>query len=90
VDLAAFRLHLIREASPQRESIINELAPEGITKLKEEAEGGEVNEIYWAALRFYIGRKMFSTRQRMLGLGPSVLREGYLCCVLISAPVPFV
>jgi hypothetical protein len=35
-DFAAFRLHLIREASPQRESIINELAPEGITKL----EGG--------------------------------------------------
>jgi hypothetical protein len=46
-DFAAFRLHLIREASPQRESIINELAPEGIAKLEEEAKGGEVDEIYW-------------------------------------------
>jgi hypothetical protein len=89
-DFAAFRLHLIREAPPERESIINELAPEGIAKLEEEAKGGNVDEIYCAASRFCMGRKLFSTRQGMLGLGPSILREGGLCCVLIGAPVPFV
>jgi hypothetical protein len=81
---------LIREASSQHESIINELAPEAITKLEEEAEGGEFDEIYWAASRFCMERKLFSIRQGMLGLGPSILREGGLCCVLIGAPVPFV
>jgi hypothetical protein len=57
---------LIREASPQHESFINELAPEGLTKLEEEAEGGEVDEIYWAASRFCMGRKLFSTCQECL------------------------
>jgi len=90
VDFAAFRLHLIRGAPPERESIINELAPEGIANLEEEGKGGEVDEIYWAASRFCMGRKLFSTREGMLGLGPSILREGDLCCVLIGAPVPFV
>jgi hypothetical protein len=80
---------LIREASPQCESIIIDLAPEGITKLEEEAEGGEVDEIYGAASRFCIGRKPVPIRQGMLGLAPSILREGGLCRILIGAPVPF-
>jgi hypothetical protein len=37
-----------------------------------------------------MGRKLFSTRQGMLGLGPTILREGDLCCILFGAPVPFV
>jgi hypothetical protein len=58
-DFAAFRLHLIGEASSQRESITDDLAPEGIAKLEEEVNGGEVDEIYWAASRFCMGRKLF-------------------------------
>jgi hypothetical protein len=62
--------------------------PRELQSLK--AEGGEVDEIYWAASKFCVGRKLFSIHQGMLGLGPSVLSEGDLCCILIGAPVPFI
>lgn len=58
--------------------------------LQQTAQRGNVDEIYWAASRFCTGRKLFSTRQGLLGLGPAVIREGDLCCIIFGTPVPFI
>jgi hypothetical protein len=89
-DFAAFRLHLIREATKEGKSIVAELAPEGLAALEDVAQYGNIDEIYWAASRFCMGRKLFSTGNGFLGLGPRVLKEGDVCCILFGAPVPFV
>lgn len=54
------------------------------------AATGTIDSIYWAASRFSMGRTMFCTSTGLLGLGPRVLREGDVCCVLFGASVPFV
>jgi hypothetical protein len=90
LDFAAFRLHLIREALKQGRFITDELAPEGMAALEQVAQNGDVDEIYWAASRFCMGRKLFSTQRGMLGLGPRILKKGDLCCILFGAPVPFI
>jgi hypothetical protein len=89
-DFAAFRIHLMQEAHIQDPTIINSLAPEGKPALKALAKAGSVDEIYWAATRFCMGRTLFSTQSRMIGLGPRILCKGDVCCVLFGAPVPFV
>lgn len=89
-DFAALRLYLIREATKQGRSIAGELTPEGIAALEEVAKSGDIDNIYWAASRFCMGRKLFSTQQGMLGLGPRVLKGGDVCCILFGAPVPFI
>jgi hypothetical protein len=47
-------------------------------------------DIYWTASRFCTGRKVFCTKQGVLGLGPALLGEGDLCCVMFGAQVPFI
>ncbi|KAE9378651.1 hypothetical protein N431DRAFT_146487 [Stipitochalara longipes BDJ] len=87
-EFAAFRHHMAREALKQGRSISDELFPEGMEKIRKLANGKSVDDIYWAASRFCSGRKVFCTKQGMLGLGPAVLRDGDLCCVLFGAQVP--
>ncbi|KAE8450788.1 hypothetical protein EG329_005701 [Mollisiaceae sp. DMI_Dod_QoI] len=87
---AAFRLHLTKEAYNQGRIIPLNLAPEGRSKLRETAKGEGIDGIYWAASRFCTGRKIFSTQNGLLGLGPCALKEGDLCCILFGASVPFV
>lgn len=87
---AAFRLHLIKEAYNQGRFIPMDLAPEGNTKLRKSAAGEDIDGIYWSASRFCTGRKVFSTKSGRLGLGPSGLKEGDICCVLFGASVPFI
>ncbi|KUJ13377.1 HET-domain-containing protein [Mollisia scopiformis] len=87
---AAFRLHLMKEAQNQGRSVSIDLAPEGDSSIRQASEGVEIDGIYWATSRFCAGRKLFSTREGSLGLGPSVLKEGDLCCILFGAPVPLI
>lgn len=89
-EFAAFRLHLVGEASKQGKGISDELIPEGMDVLDGLAKIRSVDDIYWAASRFCTGRKVFCTKQGALGLGPALLREGDLCCVLFAAQVPFI
>lgn len=87
-EFAALRLHLIRAAKFEK-AMVEDLAPEGTEELERAAQGGGVDEIYWAASRFCLGRKLFSTRDGLLGLGPRALLKGDLCCILFGALVPF-
>ncbi|CZR52699.1 uncharacterized protein PAC_02576 [Phialocephala subalpina] len=87
---AAFRLHLIKEAYNEGKFIPMDLAPEGRAKLRETAQGEDIDGIYWAASRFCTGRKLFSTQKGLLGLGPGILKAGDTCCILFGAPVPIV
>jgi hypothetical protein len=87
---AAFRLHLIKEAYNQGRYIPIDLSPESNSQMRETAAGEDIDGIYWSVSRFCTGRKVFSTKTGRLGLGPSVLKEGDICCVLFGAPVPFI
>lgn len=87
---AAFRLHLIKEAYVEGRFIPMNLAPEGRAKHREAANGVDIDGIYWATSRFCAGRKLFSTQNGSLGLGPGVLKKGDICCILFGAPVPFI
>ena len=89
-EFAAFRVHLVREASKQGRDKLHELLPEGMDTLESIAKKRNVDDIYWAASRFCTGRKVFCTKHGMLGLGPTILRAGDLCCILFGAHVPFI
>jgi hypothetical protein len=67
-DFAAFRLHLLQEASNQGGSARQYLAPEGMMALQQTAQCGNVDEIYWAASRFSTGRKLFFYKTEPAGL----------------------
>jgi hypothetical protein len=89
-EFAAFRVHLVKEASKQERDKLHELLPEGMDVLEPIAKKRNVDDIYWAASRFCTGRKVFCTKHGMLGLGPTILRAGDLCCILFGAHVPFI
>ncbi|KAH8769679.1 heterokaryon incompatibility protein-domain-containing protein [Hyaloscypha sp. PMI_1271] len=89
-EFAAFRLYLADEAEKKGREMSDGLFPEGKEALHRIANGKSVDEIYWAASRFCTGRKVFCTKQGTLGLGPALLREGDLCCILFGARVPFI
>ncbi|PMD37053.1 HET-domain-containing protein [Hyaloscypha variabilis F] len=90
VEYVAFRHQLAQEALKYGRSISHELIPEGMDILYRTSGGRSIDDIYWAASRFCSGRKVFCTKQGMLGLGPAVLRQGDMCCVLFGAQVPFI
>jgi hypothetical protein len=89
-DFAAFRLHLIKQSSCQGGRLESGIAPEGLTALQATGENGNVDDFLREVGCISLGRKFFSTRCGMLGLGPRILRGGDLCCVLFGAPVPFI
>jgi hypothetical protein len=89
-DFAAFRLYLADEAEKKGREMSDGLFPEGKEALRRIANGRSVDDMYWAASRFCTGRKVFCTKQGTLGLGPALLREGDLCCILFGARVPFI
>ena len=41
-------------------------------------------ELVWASRRFFI------TNQGHFGIGPEILTEGDVCCIISGAPVPFI
>lgn len=88
-DFAAFRHHLITLSSQERSIETSDLAPEGITALRDAAKGGDIG-MFLRDVRFCLNRKLFSTRNGMLGVGPPIVREGDLCCILFNARVPFI
>lgn len=66
------------------------MAPEGIATLQAASKDGNIDGFLEDAGGMTISRKLFSTQHGMLGLGPSVLREGDLCCIIFGASVPFI
>jgi hypothetical protein len=89
-DFAAFRLHLIKQASRQGGVAPSDLAPEGLAAIQATARGGDSNQFFDVVNNVCCERKLFSTRHGMLGLGPRLLREGDLCCILFGATIPFI
>jgi hypothetical protein len=89
-DFAAFRLHLIKQASGRGRIAPSDLAPEGLAALQATAKGGSSARFFSSASTFCAWRKLFSTSRGLLGLGPRLLREGDLCCILFGATVPFI
>lgn len=89
-DFAAFRLYLIEQAYSQNVYTISDLAPEGIPAIQAAAQGSNIEMFLAESSRFCANRKLFSTRNGLLGLGPCVLRKGDLCCILFGAVVPFI
>jgi hypothetical protein len=89
-DFAAFRLHLIKQASRRGGVAPSDLAPEGLAAIQATARGGDSNRFFNVANDVCLERKLFSTRHGMLGLGPRLLREGDLCCILFGATIPFI
>jgi hypothetical protein len=89
-EFAAFRLYLADEAEKKGRETSDELCPESKEALHRTANGRSVDDMYWVASRFCTGRKVFCTKQGTLGLGPALLREGDLCCVLFGSRVPFI
>ena len=89
-EFAAFRNFLAQEISNQGRRMLKELIPEGTEELHRRANGKSIDDIYWSASRFSSGRRVFATKQGKIGLGPTVLRDGDLCCVLFGAQVPFI
>jgi hypothetical protein len=69
---------------------LTRMFPEGTEVLWTLSDRRSVDDLYWPITRFCTGKKVFSTKQGMLGLGPTLLREGNLCCLLLSAQVPFI
>jgi len=37
-----------------------------------------------------VGRKVFATQRGMLGIGPAILRDGDICCLLSGKPLPMI
>lgn len=90
-DFSAFRLHLFNQASPQSDHSVCDMAPEGIATLQATSKIGNIDRFLEDAGGMTISRKLFCTTQHgMFGLGPSVLRQGDLCCIIFGASVPFI
>ncbi|RFU23834.1 hypothetical protein B7463_g12505, partial [Scytalidium lignicola] len=89
-NFAAFRLHLIKQSFGQSDGTTSDFAPEGMTELQIAAEHGHVDDFFSDVGSICLGKKLFSTQSGMLGLSPSVSREGDLCCILFGASVPII
>jgi hypothetical protein len=58
--------------------------------LSEAAKDGDWTQYMVDSLRVCQNRRFFVTKKGYLGIGPTTLKEGDLCCVLFGATVPFI
>jgi hypothetical protein len=61
-----------------------------LDSLQKLADGGNADRFLDAAATACSGRKSFQTNTGLVGVGPSIVKEGDVICILYGADVPFV
>jgi hypothetical protein len=85
-EIAALKLYMVERTSPKLDR--DTTAFQGTRDFK--ADARSIHTVISASLNYLRGRKLFSTQNGLLGVGPSIARGGDICCIFFGHQKPFI